>query len=173
MTGDQEVRIPRPSVGQFVVIFVVAVVGLVLIAWILPGFSVDGWGSGALAVLVVTVINTVVWPFVVRFGTRLLVWTLGLFGLVVNGLSLLLTAELVDGFEVEGLGTAVLATLGMTAVGAVTGSLLAIDDDAVWRRNVVRRMVRRVEQARDDGRSGNPVPADRRPLRAGVPQSDG
>ena len=111
----------------------------------MPGVTVESWESGVLAVGVIAALNGLVWPLVVRFATRLIVWTLGLLGLVANGLILLLAAELVDGFEVDGLGNAIVASIAMTAISAVTGNLLAIDDDVVWRRNVVHRMVRRLE----------------------------
>ena len=135
----------RPSLGQFVTVFVVSLISLVLMAWVLPGVSIDGWGAAALAVGVIGVANGLLWPLVVRFATPLIVWTLGLLGLIANGLILLLAAEIVDGFDIDNIGSAVLASLGTTAVAAVTGSLLAIDDDVVWRRNVVRRLVQRVD----------------------------
>ncbi|MCP4222773.1 MAG: phage holin family protein, partial [Actinomycetia bacterium] len=80
-----------------------------------------------------------------RFATRLIVWTLGIFGLVANGFILLLADKLAPGFHVDSLATAIVASLGMTAVATATGSLLAIDDDVVWRRNLIRRMVNRLE----------------------------
>jgi uncharacterized membrane protein YvlD (DUF360 family) len=135
----------RPSLGRFLVVFMVSLLGLLTMAWILPGLTIEGWGVAAFAVALLAVINGVIWPLVVRFATRLIVWSLGLLGLIANGLILMLAAELTDGFDVDNLGTAVLASLGMTAVSAIAGSLLAIDDDEVWRRNVVRRMVRRIE----------------------------
>ncbi len=138
-------RLPRTSIGQILVTLAVSVMALGVMALILPGLEVDGWGAALLAVTVLGGLNGVLWPIAVRFVSRLIVWTLGLLGLVANGLVLLLTAELVAGLRVDGVGTAVLATLGMTAIGAGTGSLLAVDDDAVWRRHMIMRMVRRLE----------------------------
>ncbi len=133
------------SVGRFVGVFVVSAMSLAVMTWILPGLSVRDWEAGVLAVGAIAVLNGLLWPIVARFGAPLIVWTAGLLGLVANGLILLLAAELIDGFDLDNLGTAVIASLGMTAVAAAAGSLLAIDDDVVWRRNVVRKMVHRLE----------------------------
>ncbi|MCP3856474.1 MAG: phage holin family protein [Actinomycetia bacterium] len=145
MTRPSTPTPPRPSVGRIVVVFAVSLVALLAMSWLLADLSIDGWSAAVGAVVVIAVVNGTVWPFIARFATRLIVWTLGLLGLVANGVILLIGAQLVDGFEVDGLGTAVIASLGMTAVAAATGNLLAIDDDVVWRRNVVRRMVDRLE----------------------------
>jgi hypothetical protein len=45
--------------------------------------------------------------------------------------------------KIDGFGTAVVVTLGLTLITTLVTSLLAIDDDSVWVRNVVRRRARR------------------------------
>ena len=139
-----EPAIPTPRLRDIVVTMVVNMVSLALIAWILPGIRVDTWWAALLAVAVASLANGLFWPIVIRFASTLLVWTAGLLGLVLNGLFLLFAAAVVPGFEVDGFWSAVLAVFGMTAIGAIAGSLLATDDDAVWRRRTVRRMVQRI-----------------------------
>jgi len=131
--------------GRVVVVFLVSAASLALMVAILPGLSVQGWSAIAIMVGVIAVLNGVVWPLIVRLVAPLIVWTLGLVGLVANGFILIVAAELVDGFDVDGLGTAIVTSLGMTAVSAMAGSVLAIDDDVVWRRRVLRRMARRLD----------------------------
>ncbi|MCP4224991.1 MAG: phage holin family protein, partial [Actinomycetia bacterium] len=138
-------RLPRPSLGRFLAVFAVSAARLAIVAWILPGLSVDGAGAVMLTVGVITVLNGLFWPIVARFATRLIVWTLGIFGLIANGFILLLADKLAPGFHIDSLATAILASFCMTAVATVTGSLMAIDDDVVWRRNLIRRMVNRLE----------------------------
>lgn len=135
----------RNHVGRLTVVFAVNVLGIWLMTLILPGLSVDGWIAAVVAVAIIAVLNAVIWPLVARYLAGPIMWTAGLLGLVANGLILLATAEIVDGFDVSGLGSAMVASLGTTAAVAVVGQLLALDDDAVWRRRTIRRMVRRIE----------------------------
>ena len=83
----------RPSLGRFVGIFAVSALSLLTMAWILPGLSVEGWTATVVGVGVIAVLNGLLWPLVARFAARLIMWTLGLLGLVANGLILLLTDE--------------------------------------------------------------------------------
>lgn len=134
----------RKHIGRLAIVFAVNALSLFLMGWILPGLSVNGWAAAIVAVAMLAVVNAVVWPLVARYLAGAILWTVGLLGLVANGLLLMLTAEIVDDFSVSSLGTATLASLGMTAITAVAGQLLALDDDAVWHRRTIRRMVRRI-----------------------------
>ena len=56
-------------------------------------------------------------------------------------------SELNPGFEVTSLGDGILVALAITIVNTAASSLLAIDDEGFWYRNVVRRYQRRVAKA--------------------------
>jgi hypothetical protein len=64
---------------------------------------------------------------------------------VLNGIVIWLAGQYVNGFEVDGLWTAMLTSLGLTIVNIIASSLLTIDDDSSWYRNVVRRRMRKRE----------------------------
>ena len=134
----------RNHVGRLVGVFIVNALSLYLMTWILDGLTLDGWRAVVLAVVALAAVNAMIWPLVARYLAGAILWTAGLLGLVANGLILMAASEIVPGFNVSDLGTAVVASLGMTAVTAIAGQLLALDDDAVWRRRTIRRMVRRI-----------------------------
>ena len=106
--------------------------------------TVEGWKAAVGAFVVLAAINSVIWPLVARYLGGAILWTAGMLGLVANGLILMLASDVVPGFAVSDLVTAVWASLGMTAITAIAGQLLALDDDAVWMRRTIRRMVRRI-----------------------------
>lgn len=87
-------------------------VGLLLAAWLVPGIDYQG---GVLLLLaagaVMGLVNLVVKPLITLLSLPLIVLTLGLFYLVVNGLMLYLVAALVPGFTVDGCGWAILGGL--------------------------------------------------------------
>ncbi len=126
-------------------VLVASALSLAGTVWLLPGLSLADGTSTIATLAVLGVLNAAVWPLVMRLAAPLLYWTAGLFGLAANALVLLGTARLVDGFEVDGFWWALLGAVVMTAIGSVVAGVLAIDDDDIWRRNAVRRMVDRVE----------------------------
>ncbi len=87
--------------------------------------------------------NALVWPLVIRFALPVAVLTLGFGSLVLNGLVILLASSLDVGLKIDGLGTAIIVALGLTLITTLVTSLLSIDDESVWTRNVVRRSARR------------------------------
>jgi uncharacterized membrane protein YvlD (DUF360 family) len=139
---DGKVREILRAIIRTVVVWGFALAGLLLMAWLLPGVSVDSLGTAIVAVLAIALLNGLLWPLLSYVLLPFAVLTLGLLSLVVNGAFILLASALVDGFEVKNLGSAILLALGLTAITTILSSLLTIDDDSVWFRNVVRRRAR-------------------------------
>ncbi|HXI34650.1 MAG TPA: phage holin family protein, partial [Gemmatimonadales bacterium] len=90
---------------------VITALGLWLAATIVHGVSFTGWGALLVAALVLGIVNAVIRPILVFLTFPITLLTLGLFILVVNGISLALVAWLVPGFHVAGLAAAVLGAL--------------------------------------------------------------
>ena len=98
----------------FVFRLVITALGLWAAATIVPGITIAGWRSLVVAALVLGLVNAIVRPVLLFLTLPITVLTLGLFLLVVNGISLVIVAWLVPGFAVAGLGA---ATLGALVVG--------------------------------------------------------
>ncbi len=79
----------------------VSAVALVAVAYILPGFKVDGFGKALLAAVVIGLANAVLRPLLMFLAIPLNLLTLGLFTLVVNAIVLKVCAALTPGFEIE------------------------------------------------------------------------
>ena|SRR5256885_10229707 len=94
--------------------------GLWLADMVLDGVRFDGAGPLFIAALLLGVVNAVVRPVVVLLTFPFTFITLGLFLLVVNGLMVLLVAWMMPSFHVEGLGSAIMASIivGLTAWAA-------------------------------------------------------
>jgi putative membrane protein len=78
---------------------------------LIQGLHVRSWQSLLLAALLLGVVNAVIRPLVVILTFPLTVLTLGLFLLVVNGISVALVAWLLPGVTVTGLMPATLAAI--------------------------------------------------------------
>jgi putative membrane protein len=95
----------------FLLRLAISAFGLWVAAKILPGMRFDGTGTLVVAAFLLGLVNAVVRPLVILFTLPLTILTLGLFLFVVNGLMLMLVAWMLEGFELHGLFTAVLASV--------------------------------------------------------------
>ena len=81
---------------------IITALGLWAAATIVPGITIAGWRSLLVAALVLGIVNAIVRPIILFLTLPITVLTLGLFLLVVNGISLLIVGWLVHGFAVAG-----------------------------------------------------------------------
>ncbi|MES1243514.1 MAG: phage holin family protein [Acidobacteriota bacterium] len=104
-------------------------VALLIAANLVSGISYDrsyGYGYLLIAGLVIGLINLIVKPIVKFFSFPLIVVTLGLFYLVINGLMLYLADYLLAGLQVKGF---VPAVLGGTLIAAINWLVRAFASD--------------------------------------------
>lgn len=90
---------------------VITALGLWLAQAIIPGVTIVGVGTLILAALLLGLVNAIVRPVLFILTLPLTIFTLGLFLLVLNGISLGLVAWLLPGFAVSGLWAATLGAL--------------------------------------------------------------
>lgn len=79
---------------------------LMIVAGLFPKFSIDSAGIAFLAAIILSIVNTIVRPILVFLTLPITIISLGLFLLVINAVTLLITASLIDGFTIDGFGTA-------------------------------------------------------------------
>lgn len=90
---------------------VITALGLWLAKTIIPGITILGWGNLLVAALLLGLVNAVVRPFLFIITLPITILTLGLFLLILNGISLALVAGLMPGVAVSGLGAATLGAI--------------------------------------------------------------
>ena len=110
--------------GPFLVHLLVTAALLLLVANLVPGVQVDGWGSAFIGALVLGLVNALVRPVMVVLTFPLTVFTFGLFLLVVNAAMLWLMAALVPGVRVQGFTPALLGSLLLTLLNVAVASLV-------------------------------------------------
>lgn len=98
----------------FLTRLVITALGLWVASTILPGVVIRGWGNLIVAALLLGMVNAFVRPVLLILTLPLTILTLGLFLLILNGLTLAFVAWLMPGFSVSGLWA---ATLGGIVVG--------------------------------------------------------
>jgi putative membrane protein len=94
---------------------------LLLVARIVSGFHVKGFGAALIAALVLGLVNAIVRPLMILLTLPLTILTLGLFLLVINALMLWLVAALVPGFQVRSFGAAFIGSVLLTLLNLLIG----------------------------------------------------
>ena len=113
------------------------VVALAVATWLFPGITLHGHDTGdkvltlVVVGLIFGVITSLVKPVITFFSLPFIILTLGFLLLVINALMLLLTSKIAGSagvpFHVDGFWTAVFASIVISIVSAVVGSILDTD----------------------------------------------
>ena len=103
----------------FILRTLICALGLWLAARLLSGMHFDSDGTLLLAAVLLGLVNAVVRPVFVVLTLPITILTLGLFLWVVNAAMLGLVAWLLDGFSLDGFGTALVASLVVSVTGWV------------------------------------------------------
>jgi len=100
-------------------------------AWLVPGIYVEreGWVVYAVMAVILGLVNAVVRPVLKFLSCPLIILTLGLFVLVINGLTLWLASSIAQnwfqvGFVVDGLWPAFLGALIVSIVSTILSALV-------------------------------------------------
>jgi uncharacterized membrane protein YvlD (DUF360 family) len=120
---------------------------LLALSLALNGFVLDGTADAFLAAALIGVLNALVWPVLARLALPLTVLTLGGAALLLNGVLVTFAIDVLPGAQIEGVLEGTVVTIAMAAVTSLVYSLLAIDEDDYWYRQVVGRQLRRRDRA--------------------------
>ena len=97
--------------APFLVHLVVTAALLLVVARLVKGVTIEGFGTALLAALAFGFVNACVRPLMILLTLPLTILTFGLFLFVVNALAFRLAAALVPGFTVDGFGPALLGSV--------------------------------------------------------------
>jgi putative membrane protein len=142
--GEPKNQLSRRPIIRILVIWIIEALALMTLTGLISGLKVADLRAAFVASAAIGLLNALLWPLLSYILLPFAVLTLGLLALVLNGVIIWLASLLVPGLQVENLWTAVLTALGMTAINVIASSLLTIDDDNSWDRNVVRRRAKRI-----------------------------
>jgi len=120
--------------------WVVSTLALFAAAYLLPGIRVEdpnAWMVYALMALILGLVNAVIRPFLKLLSCPLIILTLGVFVLIINGASFLLAARIAEalgvGFYVDGFWSAVLGALIVSVVSIFFSIFLKDRNEGVSR----------------------------------------
>ncbi len=98
---------------------------LLLVARIVPGFSVESFYIALIVALVLGLVNATIRPLLIILTLPVTILTLGLFTFVINALLILFVSTFIQGFEVVSFAAAFSAGLILWLISLITNGLLA------------------------------------------------
>ena len=112
------------SLNSFVFDWTLTAISLWVASRVFHGIKFTSTGALVIAALLLGFANALVRPVLIFLTFPLTIITLGLFLLVINGLMILLVANLVSGFKVAGFWTAIFASIFISLLSMVLASVL-------------------------------------------------
>ncbi|QJD28897.1 phage holin family protein [Methylococcus geothermalis] len=97
---------------------------LLLVAHLVRGVEVEGWGSAILGAIMLGLVNAFVRPVMVLLTLPFTILSFGLFLLVINAFMLWMVSVLVPGIRIHGFASALLGSLLLTLLNMGVASLL-------------------------------------------------
>ena len=88
--------------GGLLVNWLLTALSLLIVAHVIRGFEISGFGTALIAAIAVGLVNATIGFFLKVVTFPLTILTLGLFWLIINALMLKLAAALVPGFNIVG-----------------------------------------------------------------------
>ena len=104
--------------------WLISAVSLMIVAAIVPGIQIDGFGTALIAAVVIGLVNATLGFFLKVLTFPLTLITLGAFLFVINALMLKVAAALLPGFRVKGFMPALLGAILLSLVHIVLRWLL-------------------------------------------------
>jgi putative membrane protein len=87
---------------RLIINWVLSAIALLIVAYIVPGFTVNGFVAALIAAVVIGLINATLGAILKVLTFPLTVLTLGIFWIVINALMLELASHFVPGFTIAG-----------------------------------------------------------------------
>ncbi|WP_200894653.1 phage holin family protein [Bacillus alveayuensis] len=85
---------------------------LIVVAGFFDSFYLSGVGAAIVASIVLSILNTLIKPFLILLTLPVTVLTFGLFLFVINAITLMIAQGIMgDSFYIEGFGTAIIASV--------------------------------------------------------------
>lgn len=116
----------------FIQRWIISTVAVLVASHVVPGISYGNWRDLLVATLVLGLLNSFLRPVLMLLSLPLLIFTLGLFTIVINAVLLLLVSWLLhDHFKVDGFWSAFWGALVISIVSLLLNSLTGTGDARV------------------------------------------
>jgi uncharacterized membrane protein YvlD (DUF360 family) len=111
--------------------------------------DVETYDDALIGILAISAINASVMPTLIRLAIRVRSYLFPLVSFGLNAAAVLAVDAVLPGWDVDGWGPAALLATALAALATLLGTLLALGDDAAWRRFALEPMRARVRRGQN------------------------
>ncbi len=102
----------------YFIYWTVSALAVFITAKVIPGFKVRGFWAAFIAAVVIALVNTFIWPFLILLTLPINILTLGLLTFVINGAVIKMAAAILEDFEVKSWWSAIFGALALSIINA-------------------------------------------------------
>lgn len=132
---------------RLLVTWLIEALALAALTALLPGVRARDFGVLVVVVLYTGLANALIRPVVLRLALNLGFVLFVLVSFLINAVIVLVVDALLVQFDVRNFGWALAVAVGMAVLNGIVTSLLSLDDDDWYYRNVIRHAARRAAPA--------------------------
>ena len=110
--------------------WIASAVSLLIVAYFVPGFHINGFYTALIAAVVIGLINGTLGTIIKFFTFPFRLLTLGLLSLVINACMLMLSTQFVEGFKVTDFTAAFIGSVLLTITNAILRLFIPDGDKA-------------------------------------------
>ena len=122
---------------QFIVQIIISTLAVLISAYFLSGVEIheNSFGTAVIVASVISFLNAVVKPIMILLTIPITLMTMGIFLLAINAFVIQLTANLVDGFSVNGFWSALWFSLILSIVTSILEGIKKKDEQKQKKQN--------------------------------------
>ncbi|BAC14439.1 phage holin family protein [Oceanobacillus iheyensis] len=110
---------------RWIVSLILNAVALIAVAQLFDSFHLEGFGTAVLASFILAILNIIVKPILVILTLPITIVTFGLFLIVINAITLMITQALIgSSFVIDGFGIAIIASVIISLITMILNSLV-------------------------------------------------
>jgi putative membrane protein len=113
--------------GSFLVRLIINALAFLIVSAVYSGLKVNGLWAAIIAALIWGIVNALLRPILMLLTLPINFLTLGLFTLVVNGIILIVTAQLYSGLVISGFFAGIVAAILLSIVNVILSMFLVKD----------------------------------------------
>ena len=134
----------RKGITRTIVLLIGNFIGLVALVPLNIGISMDSLFTGAIVIISLSLINSLLWPIVSRVLMPFLLVTLGVGSFILNALLLKFLTLMIPGFTASGYAL-FFTPLLMAIITTAISEILAVDDNSTYYRSFTKDALKRRE----------------------------
>lgn len=111
---------------RFLARWLISAVSIYIVAYLSIGITALDFKTTIIAAAILGIINTIIKPILIILTLPINILTLGLFMFIINGITLIITSSIVNGFDVENIFAAIVGSVLISIINVILTNLVRV-----------------------------------------------